>query len=173
MADNLRVPTYAEYIRLAEVTHGRDTKMHWRGIQSWVSDARQTAHSGKCRGVCGGLNHARRRVFNHLETFRHRCTGFRPICDLAPETMSSEGSLMVMGTLYMAGEPVKVPKNPTFDGDITAYIPGAKLEMREPLPIPDYQVMGYRTGNMVVADRCILNRISYVDIKSACRLPAN
>lgn len=34
----------------------------------------------------------------------------------------------------------------------------------------DYQVMGYRVGDAVVVDRCLLYWIPYEDIELACNL---
>ena len=172
MPITLRAPTKREHDQLIKVTGGDNAKMHWFRIFSWANDTESEY----------GLNMPERALRGYASyhywdwlhaSRRYASLGFRPACDLASEAMETENEPIVMGTLYMGGEPVKVPKNPTRNGDITAYIPGAKLEMREPLPIPDYQVMGYRVGNAAIADRCLLNMISYEDIEKATEREEN
>lgn len=164
----LRIPTNEEYDQLIKLTGGDDTKVHWRHVFSWVTDTEnEYGLDTSYRAIRGGSS---TRIYDWTTSSgRDADCGFRPACDLSPDALTSvkEGERMVMGTLYMAGEPVKVPKNPVANGDITAYVPGSKLELREALIDPDYQVMGFRVGNAVVADGCLLNMISYADIEAA------
>lgn len=160
----LKIPTVQEYNRLVDVTSGDDAKMHWRHIFSWANDTEDEFKLGAVLRAVYGCDSPNLR-FNGYIAARYEGVGFRPACGLTTETKLPEDERVVMGTLYMAGKPVKVPQNPTADGDVTAYIPGSKLEMRDPLDDPDYQVMGYRVGNAVVADRCLLTMISYKDIE--------
>lgn len=164
----LRIPTNGEYDRLVEVTGGDDAKMHWLHIFSWVNDTGNEYELDTSSRAHRGYNSAR--LWNNSSSgSRIVYVGFRPACDLPPEALASvkDGEQMVLGTLYMTGEPVKVPKYPTYNGDIAAYIPGSTLELREPLDDPDYQVAGYLVGDALVADRCLLNMISYEDIEKA------
>ncbi len=64
----------------------------------------------------------------------------------------------------MDSKPVKVPQSPTRNGDIPDYIPGAKLEMREALDDPSYQVQAIKAGDVLIADRVLLKNISWDDI---------
>ena len=164
----LRIPTNEEYDQLIKLTGGDDTKVHWRHVFSWVTDTEnEYGLDTSYRAIRGGSS---TRIYDWTTSSgRDADCGFRPACDLPPEAMASvkDGEQMVLGTLYMAGEPVKVPKYPTYNGDIAAYIPGSTLELREPLDDPDYQVAGYLVGDALVADRCLLNMISYEDIEKA------
>lgn len=162
MGIKLRIPTNKEYERLIELTGGDDTKMHGNHMMSWVNDKA----SGDNLTVLLRSNRISYYHENYNEA-RASDIGFRPACRLSSMPMVSiqDGESLVMGTLYMAGKPVKVPKNPTYDGDITAYAPRAALELRKPLEDPDYQVTGYRVGRAAVADRCLLNGISGGDLR--------
>lgn len=65
----------------------------------------------------------------------------------------------------MDGQPVEVSKNPVWDGDIPNYIPGAKLELREPAPTLEYQIKAVRIGDILIADRVLLANISWNDLR--------
>lgn len=163
----LRIPTNEEYDQLIKLTGGDDTKVHWRHVFSWVADTENEYGLDTSFRVDRGCLSAR--YLNWSSSgYRGVNLGFRPACDLSPDALTpvKEGERMVMGTLYMAGEPVKVPENPTGNGDIAAYIHGSALELREALDDPNYKVMGYRIGGAVIADRCLLNMISYSDIEA-------
>lgn len=164
----LRIPANREYHRLIEVTGGDNAKMHWDHFMTWVNDMENDYGFNATYRVYFGFYSASS-IFWDTPGYRGVDLGFRPAYDLSPGALTSvkEGEQMVMGTLFMAGKPVKVPQNPVYTGDITSYIPGAALELREPLDDPDYQVMGYRIGNAAIADRCLLNMISYADIEAA------
>lgn len=164
----LRIPANREYHRLIEVTGGDNAKMHWDHFMTWVNDMENDYGFNATYRVYFGFYSASS-IFWDTPGYRGVDLGFRPAYDLSPGALTSvkEGEQMVMGTLFMAGKPVKVPQNPVYTGDITSYIPGAALELREPLDDPDFQVMGYRIGNAAIADRCLLNMISYTDIEKA------
>ena len=92
--------------------------------------------------------------------------GFRPAFELLNPDSLENGQRVIAGTLYMNGEPVPVPKNPVYKGDILNYIPGATLEMREALDDPDFQVRAIKAGNVLVCDRNLLRMISSIDIEN-------
>lgn len=163
----LRVPTDREYGQLVDVTGGDDSKMHWDRMLSWINDAENEYGLDESYRAYRGYDSARH--WNYYSSGnRNTDIGFRPACDLPSETLASvrNGERMVMGTLYMGNEPVKVPQNPAWNGDIAEYLPGATLELREALDDQDYQVIGYRVGDAVIADRCLLKMISYEDIEA-------
>ena len=163
----MRIPTNEEYNRLIDTVGEDDGKIHWNGIFSWVDDKkREYSLSARHRAVRGWESarhwgsHSATRWFVHV--------GFRPAFELCEiDTLAPKGELSIVGTLYMDGEPVEVPMVPTYCGDVAKYIPGAKLEIRPPMLHPGYIVTGYRVGDVVVADRVLLNRISYEDIEKA------
>lgn len=65
----------------------------------------------------------------------------------------------------MDGQPVRIPQNPTWDGDIADYAPGAKLEFRPALDDPAYQIQTIRVGSVLIADRVLLKNISWWDLE--------
>ena len=166
----MRIPTSKEYNRLVDLTDGDDDKMHWEGMFSWVEDADTKHYIPSDRRAVRGWVSARLRN-SHDATYRNVDVGFRPaVKSLRFGTLVSDahdGVSAILGTLYMGDKPVVVPQKPTWGGDITAYIPGAKLEMRKALDDPRYQVKGFCAGGVFIADRVMLTAISYEDIEKA------
>ena len=100
------------------------------------------------------------------KTRRRLIVGFHPAFDsLASDASLPDWTIVTVGTSYMDGQPVKVPKNPVWDGDIPDYIPGVKLELREPAPTPEYQIKAVRVGAILIADRVLLANISWNDLR--------
>lgn len=161
---NMRLPTCEEWNRLVELTNGDDDIMHWSGVYSWCQDCDFTG----TRMVRG--NHNSRYMCRTKETERWGSVGFRPVFQLPVGTTAREGSLIMAGTLYMNGEPVKIPKRPKADGDIQDYIPGATLELGAPLVDPDYQISAIRVGDVLIADRVLLKNISWSETGGALPL---
>lgn len=165
----IRVPFDREWDNLVDLTGGDNAKIHWERMFSWVNDPENKRNLPPAyRAYCGYFS---ARIWS-LDSASHRsvCLGFRPACIPASDTLISEikeGENAIIGTLFMDGRPVKVPQNPTLNGDIEDYIHGAKLEMREALPAPAYQVTGIRVGDAFIADRCLLKYISYEEVESA------
>lgn len=92
--------------------------------------------------------------------------GFRPVFDVTGiDTLIPNGALVAAATLYMNGVPVKVPQNPTEDGDVQDYIPGARLEFRPALKDPAYMVQTIKVGDILIADRALLKNISWDDLQ--------
>lgn len=171
----IRMMLNHEWDRLVALTSGDNAKIHWKQMFSWVNNPEHKNYLPKhqeYRGYESAL------YFGDTSAdSRGVGIGFRPACIQTAEALRSvvmpkEGECAVIGTLYMNGEPVKVPQNPTGDGDVEDYIPGASLKMREPLENPAYQVTGIRVGDVFIADRNLLKCISYEDIERATSEPA-
>ena len=149
----MRLPTCTEYNLLADTVKEDNGVMHWKGIYSWCQDADPNLASK--RAVRGYLS--ARFWSNDSATTRNALVGFRPAFEvLHPDPLTPDGTIITVGTLYMDGKPVKVPQNPTQNGDVSDYIPGAKLEMREALDDPSYQVKAIKADDVLVADRVLL-----------------
>ena len=166
----MRIPTDQEWDLLMDVTHEDDSLSHWNKMFSWVNDKENKYDlPASCRAVRGYSS--ARLWYNYFASNLYVGVGFRPAVDLEPGALSSDirdGESVVIGTLYMDGKPVRVPQRPIWDGDITDYIPGAKLEMRPALDDPAYQVTAIMVDvGVAVADRNLLKCISYVDIEKA------
>jgi hypothetical protein len=157
----MRLPTCEEWDRLVDITNGDDNWMHWNDMHSWCQDVASVLASR--RAVRGWVS-ARRRNDRYATT-RNAHLGFRPVVEiLNPDPLTPDGTIVTVGTLYMDSKPVKVPQSPTRNGDIPDYIPGAKLEMREALNDPSYQVQAIKAGDVLIADRVLLKNISWDDI---------
>lgn len=166
----IRIPTNQEYDILVDITCGDNAKMHWHDMFSWTNDEKGKYDLPSSRRVVRGYYSAR--GWNgYYATSQGMYVGFRPAVDiLGTDALASdlkEGATTVMGTLYMNGEPVRVPQDPVCNGDVAEYRPGASLEMRESLDDPAYQVTGIRVGNAIIADRVLVNMFSYTKIEDA------
>ena len=158
----MRFPTCAEYDSLADTAKEANGIMHWKGIYSWCQDVKPGWPS--THAVRGYLS--ARYWLNYNATSRSAHVGFRPVFEiLNSDTLPPDGTIVTVGTLYMAGEPVKVPLNPTWDGDIPDYTPDSKLELREALGDPAYQVNAIRVGDILIVDRVLLKNISWQDLR--------
>ena len=167
----MRIITDTEYDRLMDVTQENNALSHWASMLSWVNDTDNRYHLASDCAACRGYFSAR--YWNdYYALSQFVAAGFRPAFDLAADALPpdiQDGEAVIIGTLYMDGIPVRVPKYPVWDSDIADYISGAKLEMRPALENPAYQVTAIRVGNVLVADRNLLRNISYLDIEQALR----
>ena len=156
-----RLPTCAEWDALVQATGGNNTIIHWDRMYSWCRDADPDWASPRAvRGY-----YSARSWLNNSATYRYVHVGFRPTFEvLHPDPLTPDGTIITVGTLYMDGKPVRVPKNPTWDGDIPDYAPGTKLELRETLDDHAYQVQAIRVGDVLIADRILLKNISWEDL---------
>lgn len=160
----MRLPTCTEYDQLADTVKEDNGVMHWKGIYSWCQDADPNLASG--RAVRGYLS--ARFWLNSTVTSRYANVGFRPAFEIQDSNpMLSDGAIITVGTLYMGGQPVKVPENPAWNGDVPDYIPGTKLELREALDDPANQIHGIKVGDVFIADRVLLKNISWNDAQAA------
>jgi len=164
---SVRIPTNQEWDNLMDITNEDNSVTHWKEMFSWVDDI--TTDGQSLKRIYRGCDSARYYAYCYTSaSCRYNSVGFRPafVPVDSDELFSDirEGDIMVVGTLYMDGCPVKVPKNPTCSGDMTRFIPGSTLELKEALDDPAYQVQAIRVGNVLIADRSLLNYISYYDI---------
>jgi len=165
----MRIPTTEEWDRLMGTTSSDNIITHWKNMFSWIRDQALEAKYSLCRAY-RGYNSAHSYYYG-LASNRRVHVGFRPAFD----TLSSDflpnglgdGDIIIAGTLYMNGKPVKVPLNPVWDGDIESYIPGASLSFGPALDDPAYMVAAIKIGNTFIADRTLLNNISCKDIEQA------
>ena len=170
----VRLPTCKEYDLLAKDVEESNDIMHWESMYSWCQDADPDwAPNRAARG-----DHSVRYWLSSRAEYRYVRVGFRPAVEiLDPDILGPDGTIVMVGTLYMDGKPVKVPQNPTKDGDIPDYIPGTKLEMREALDDPSYQVKAIKAGGILIADRVLLKNISWMkvekNIPSSGQAPSN
>lgn len=158
----MRLPTCAELNYLADVVDEGNDAMHWKDMFFWCQDMGY-GFGPAFRVVQGYLS---ARYWHHYSASRRLVhVGFRPVLDtLAADILGPDGSIITVGTLYMDGQPVKVPTIPDLNGDIPDYIPGAKLELRAPIQDAAYQVKAIKAGNVLIADRVLLKNISWEDL---------
>ena len=158
----MRLPTCAEWDVLVDITGGRDDIMHWKEQFTWCKDALSELKPYQAaRGY-----HSPKVRFGFHEARRTLDIGFRPVfVGLGPDSSTPDGRVVTAGTLYMNEKPVRVPQTPTSKGDIPWYEPGAKLELREALDDPAYQIQAIKAGSILIADRALLRQISWIDLK--------
>lgn len=166
----VRIPTTDEWQKLVDVTHGNDSYMHWREMFSWCQKHTPDAIDVRlCHPICGF--NAAGQVAGAIATTRDMCTGFRPVFEADGLDVLPDGMLVTVGTLYMGGNLVRVPKNPIWAGDIQNYEPDSPLEIRETVTDPRYNVKAFKVGDILIADRVLLSRISLADIRENLVMP--
>lgn len=157
----MRLPTSTEYDLLTGIAKDDNAIMHWKNIYSWCQDVRPGFPSSR---VTRGSRSARY-WSSCIAANRYEDVGFRPVFEiLGSDPLLPDGAIVTVGTLYMNGQPVQIPQNPVWNGDIPNYIPGATLEFREPVGDPKYQVKAIKAGSVLVADRTLLKNISWDDL---------
>lgn len=159
--EKVRMPLCAEWTGLATVTNCENPRMHWALMTSWCQETDLRCPDNR---MVGGMNGA-----STLDSLpadsRYINVGFRPVFEGQNlDMLGPNGSTVIAGTLYMDGHPVRVPTNPILDGDIPNYVFGTKLEFREALDDPAYQVQAIVVGDVLIADRVLLVNISWCDI---------
>lgn len=161
----IRLPTCTEYDQLADTVKEDNGVMHWKGIYSWCQDA--DPNWASFRTVRGWVS--ARSWDYYIASDRYVYVGFRPAFEILDfDPMLSDGTIVTVGTLYMNGQPVKVPQNPVWNGDVPGYIPGTKLELREVLDDADYQVRAIKVGSILIADRVLVKNINWFSVPDAC-----
>lgn len=157
----MRLPVCEEWDRMVDVTGGDDAVMHWQKIFSWCQDMDKDYPSGR---TTRGYYSARLWGYDSI-SYRHANLGFRPAFELlSADSLGPDGTVVIAGTLYMNNSPVMNPTCPTWYGDITDYVPGARLALGPALDDPAYQVRAIRIGRALVADRVLLKNISWNDL---------
>jgi ribA/ribD-fused uncharacterized protein len=156
----VRLPTCKEWDVMMDIID--DSKAHWALMYSWCQN--ETANRMSYRAVRGWVS--ARGWDDYYATYRNVNVGFRPVFEVRNTgNLVSDGKFVTVGTLYMDGQPVRIPQNPTWDGDIADYAPGAKLEFRPALDDPAYQIQTIRVGSVLIADRVLLKNISWWDLE--------
>ena len=163
----MRIITDQEYDLLMDVTRQKDALSHWKDMLSWVNDTDNRYRMSASHRAARGYRSPR--FWHHYHAGSQGVNvGFRPAFDMDADSLptdTQDGDTVVIGTLYMDGVPVRVPKMPTAEGDIEDYIPGAELEMWSALEDPAYQVKAIKLHDGVfAADRNLLKNVSYMVI---------
>lgn len=159
----IRLPTSNEYDALVKAVGGRNDIMHWKHMYSWCQDVAKETYipSYLIRGFASDS------FWNDKDiSYINEDVGFRPIFEiLGPDILVPDGTILTVGTLYMNGQPLRVPQVPVYSGDIPNYIPGAKLKIENPLEDPAYQIRAIKIGRILAADRVLLKKISWEDLE--------
>ena len=162
----LRLPFGREWDRLGAAVHWDDGVMHWKGVWTLCQD--KTPLFPSCRQMRGAA--ARRAESACGADHRADDIGFRPV--FAAKTDLPDGAIVTVGTLYLDGEPMRVPANPVWNGDIPSYpvqhsnnpYRPANLEFKEALGDPAYQVQAIKVDDILIADRVLIRGISFDDL---------
>lgn len=162
----LRNITSDEYDLLCDATNEDDNIMHWNKMWSITQTFSSDAMSYCVVRGCGPARDA----LDIGVSKSGSGAGFRPAFEaLEPDTDCADlsvGDVVVVGTLYVGENPVRVPAKPFHGGDVTAYDEDGdgftpKIILDTALDDPGYQVKAVYVGNGVfVCDRVMLNWIS-------------
>ena len=142
---------------------------HWKGICSWCQE-RVLASARAIRGY-----NSARCWLNNLATNRGVHVGFRPVLSpLNADTLKPDPSLLddipdgrvfALASLYMDGKVVENPENPVEEGDIPDYIPGVEITLGDRDLDKTNWLYVIKYEDLLWADRNILKRISWDDLK--------
>lgn len=175
----LRNITSDEYDLLCDATNGSNDLMHWNKIYSatdTIYDNDESIH------ILRGYFSARTSSNYISESNRGIIDGWRPAFEvLTPDTDCSDlsvGDIVIMGTIYVGGTPLKVPTNPVnpdYDSssDMSAYNKNgsgitSKITLGAALEDTAYQMKAVYVGDgLFVCDRCVLNYITWNQINAA------
>ena len=97
-------------------------------------------------------------------TIENEKIGFRPM--FAGDPSIPDGETVSVATLYLSGSPTRIPEQPDHEGDIPEFKHGDKIEFREPLSDPEYQITATAVGGKLIADYCVLRNISWNELKA-------
>ena len=157
----VRIPTKKEWLALIAVTDGSDDILHWGNVDSWCQDT--DPKNPGCRIIAGREQHdsfGSENVWSRFDDL-----GFRPAFEVEnPDVLGPDGTIVAVGTLLSGGLSTQVPADPTWDGDIPNYVPGTALRFVSPVKDTAYQVQAIKVGNILIADRVLMLRISWLDI---------
>lgn len=166
----IRIPTTDEWQKLVDVTHGNDSHMHWHKMFSWCQGkGTDAAEMLPCYPICG--YDAASQCAGASVDARDTGIGFRPVFEVDGLDALPDGMLVTVGALYMDGSLVKVARNPIWAGDIQNFKPDSPLEFRDTVADPRYNVKAFKVGDVLIADRVLLNHISLVDIRENLVVP--
>ena len=155
---SVRLPSSEEWDRMIDAALGVNSVVHWKGTFSWCLDECADNHDRRVTRGC----YAGRYADAYKSESRMVSVGFRPVFDIENPKSIPEGEMVTVGTLYMDGRPV--PTNHNGDMKLPAYIPGARLELRESAEDPKYHVKAIRAGDVLIGDRVLLSQISWDDL---------
>lgn len=169
----MRIPTDDEWDRLLSVVNrpphvldleigGRlDWLIHWSAAFFWVNASMDDKSQNR---MTIGYHYPDWR-FAVPASSKSNFFRFRPAFDLAPGALPDvkNGEMVVVGTLYMGEEPIRVPS--CGEGPANYHRSAASLSIRPALEDPHYQVVALRAGNTLIADKPLLKKISYEDIE--------
>jgi len=68
------------------------------------------------------------------------------------------------GTLYMDGEPKSIPTDPTVRGDVSDYIMGTPVEIKDSVPGKKIHWIQPNGMSILIADRVLLKNISWLEL---------
>lgn len=157
----VKMPTCAEWDRLADIVRGDNAKMHWNEMYSWCTD--QDEVNPLTRAIRGfSSSHHLDYCYADVKSD----VGFRPVFVPPTHDVTENGRIILIATLYMDGKPVFVPQNPMWTWEIQQYREGAKLEFREPLDDPQYQIRAIAVDGIYIADQNLLRSISWNELKA-------
>lgn len=162
----MRFPIFSEYERLCRIVDNKNEAMHWDGNFSVIL-ANVSPKRFEARGYASCLFGSGTSANPH---YRGEHTGFRPafICanhEEIPEDIK-RGDVIVIGTLYVNGEPVRVPQE--YDAETVHMVndPISEMRLGPALDEPDYTIWGiYIERATFIADRPILRNMTIDEIE--------
>lgn len=150
----------------------RNDLFHYHTILTICQD-----HMQQDKTCCIGRGYSAVHYRNTIPTsLRQAIHGYRPVLipldrntrqpDYQRLAHIRDGTIVVMGMLYMNEKPLHNPKNPVLDGDIPRYIPSSKLHIGDTQKDIDFQIKWIKAGNHLISDRNLVRELSWNDLDS-------
>lgn len=99
-----RLPSCQEWNTLMDVVGKSRDAAHWAGAFSWGQDADPCFPPNRVILGC----YTPRYFSSRNTSYQHKVLGFRPVFDALDHAVP-DGAVVRIGTLYMDGQPVKIP----------------------------------------------------------------
>ena len=142
--------------------------INWRNIFSWCQE-RDYRSRCSVRGFYSSCTWA-----DESSDFQTAHIGFRPVfVPLNPTTLQpdpsvlkelSNGQCVRFGSFYLDKKIMRPPQEPTRDGDIPDYIPGADISFGSLKS--EYGFKAIKINDWLIADRVLIKNISWNDLKN-------
>ncbi len=157
----------SEWDSMLDILGEKNPAFHSKNILSWCQDTASDAPD--CRVYRGQLTARHWNNTYHYRSYPH--VGYRPVLEpLDPDTLMpdasklqdiKDGTILTMGSFYVNGMPVPLPKDPVWCGDIPQYMENKTLTIGDSDADPKNQLRFIKCGVLLWCDRNLMTDMSW------------
>ncbi len=162
----------SEWDSMLDILGEKNPAFHSKNILSWCQDTASDAPD--CRVYRGQLTARHWNNTYHYRSYPH--VGYRPVLEpLDPDTLMpdtsklqdiQDGTILTMGSFYVNGMPVPLPKDPVWCGDIPQYMENKTLTIGDTDADPKNQLRFIKCGSLLWCDRNLMTNMSWDTLAS-------